>query len=220
MLTRPVGRRSSRQHAISELAHAIAGALTLPNDVADRDELDYLRATRDRARIVLFAMRRIIADHDLDDDDLVSIVATIRDSTSQLAAGDTTAANPYSAFIEAIIATLSISPCSPETSKQAYLHRPVSAPAASCWPVAAPSRVRGSPQQWTGWFGRNGCGIVRGHPGRRSVPRRALPSSGQVRSSAARSSSRGIAALAHQCARGRQGFLAGEGSWAGGRART
>ena len=104
-----------------ELAHAIAGALTLPNDVADHDELDYLRATRDRARIVLFAMRRIIADHDLDDDDLMSIVATIRDSTSQLAAGDTTAADPYSAFIEAIIATLSISPCSPETSERAYL---------------------------------------------------------------------------------------------------
>ena len=77
-----------------ELAHAIAGALTLRNDVADHDELDYLRATRD---------------------------AGGEKWTSQLAAGDTTAADPYSAFIEAIIATLSISPCSPETSGRAYL---------------------------------------------------------------------------------------------------
>lgn len=156
-----------------ELAHAIAGALTLPNDVADHDELDYLRATRDRARIVLFAMRRIIADHDLDDDDLMSIVATIRDSTSQLAAGDTTAADPYSAFIEAIIATLSISPCSPETSERAYLQSARQRAAASCWPVAAPSRVRGS--RTPTWPPRPGCSASSTQATRRSA--RARPTS-------------------------------------------
>ena len=37
---------------LRELAHAVAGALTLPKDVAEREEIDYLRASRDRARIV------------------------------------------------------------------------------------------------------------------------------------------------------------------------
>jgi hypothetical protein len=106
---------------LRELAHAIAGALTLPSDVAELGELDYLRGSRDRARVVLFAMRRIIADHDLDDDDLMSIVATVRDSTTQLAAADTAAADPFRAFTEAIIAALTISPCPPATTERAYL---------------------------------------------------------------------------------------------------
>jgi hypothetical protein len=108
---------------LRELAHAIAGALTVPNDLAELGELDYLRGSRDRARVVLFAMRRIIADHDhdLDDDDLMSIVATIRDSTTQLAAADTAAADPFRAFTEAIIAALTISPCPPATTERAYL---------------------------------------------------------------------------------------------------
>jgi hypothetical protein len=103
-----------------ELAHAIAGALTLPRDVAEREEIDYLRVSRDHARVVLFAMRRIIADRELDDDDLMAIVATIRDSTAQLAAGNTTPADPFSVFIEAIIAALSVSPAAP-ASELAYL---------------------------------------------------------------------------------------------------
>jgi hypothetical protein len=103
-----------------ELAHAIAGALTLPGDVAERDELDYLRASRDHARIVLFAMRRIIADRDLDEDDVMTIAASIRHRTTQLATGDTTPADPLSAFIEAVIAALSIAPAAPQ-SELAYL---------------------------------------------------------------------------------------------------
>jgi hypothetical protein len=103
-----------------ELAHAIAGALTLPRDVAEREEIDYLRVSRDHARVVLFAMRRIIADRELDDDDLMAIVATIRDSTAQLAAGNTTPADPFNAFIEAIITALSIAPAAPQ-SEMAYL---------------------------------------------------------------------------------------------------
>ena len=71
-----------------ELAHAIAAALTLPGDVAEREELDYLRISRDHARAVLFAMRRIIAVRDLDNADLMTIVATIRDSTRQLSASE------------------------------------------------------------------------------------------------------------------------------------
>jgi hypothetical protein len=103
-----------------ELAHAIAGALTLPHDVAEREEIDYLRVSRDHARVVLFAMRRITADRELDDDDLMTIVATIRDSTAQLAAGNATPADPFSAFIQAIIAALSVSPAAP-ASELAYL---------------------------------------------------------------------------------------------------
>ena len=96
-----------------ELAHAIAGALTLPGDVAEREEIDYLRASRDHARIVLFAMRRIIANHDLEEEDLVTIAGSIRDAAGQLAAGDTTASDPLGPFLEAIIATLSVSPVPP-----------------------------------------------------------------------------------------------------------
>jgi phage/plasmid primase-like uncharacterized protein len=83
---------------LRELAHAVAGALTLPNDVADREEIDYLRAGRDRARIVLFAMRRIIADHEIENDpgDVLAVAATIRDHTGLLAAGQ--AADPVRAF--------------------------------------------------------------------------------------------------------------------------
>jgi hypothetical protein len=100
---------------LREFAHAIAGALTLPNDVAEREEIDYLRASRDHARIVLFAMRRIIADHDIEKDprDVMAIAESIRDCTGQLAAGDTSAADPFSAFIEAIITTLTLSPVQP-----------------------------------------------------------------------------------------------------------
>jgi hypothetical protein len=100
---------------LRELAHAIAGALRLPKDVAEREEIDYLRASRDHARIVLFAMRRIIADHEIENDpaDVMAVAASIRDAVGELAAGDTAAADPFSAFIEAIITTLTLSPVQP-----------------------------------------------------------------------------------------------------------
>jgi hypothetical protein len=103
---------------LRELAHAIAGALTLPNDVADLEEVGYLRASRDRARVVLFAMRRIIADHEIENDpgDVMAVVATIRECTGQPAAGQ--AADPVRAFAEAIIATLTLSPIQPVGEKQ------------------------------------------------------------------------------------------------------
>src|ERR1700728_2352915 len=103
---------------LRELAHAIAGALTLPKDVADREEIGYLRASRDHARIVLFAMRRIIADHEIENDpgDLMAVVATIRDCTDQLAAG--LAADPVRAFAEAIMPTWTLAPVQPVGEKQ------------------------------------------------------------------------------------------------------
>jgi hypothetical protein len=103
---------------LRELAHAIAGALTLPNDVADLKEIDYLRASRERVRIVLFAMRRIIADHEIENDpgDVMAVAASIRDYTGQKGAGQ--AADPARAFVEAIIATLTLSPVQPVGEKQ------------------------------------------------------------------------------------------------------
>jgi hypothetical protein len=105
---------------LRELAHAIAGALTLPKDVAEREEIDYLRASRDHAPIVLTAMRRIIADHEIenDPDDLMAVAGSIREATGLLAAGDIAAADPFSAFIEAIITTLTLSPVQPISNKQ------------------------------------------------------------------------------------------------------
>jgi hypothetical protein len=103
---------------LRELAHAIAGALTLPKDVADSEEIGYLRASRDHTRIVLFAMRRIIADHEIENDpgDLMTVVATIRECIDQPAARQ--AADPVRAFAEAIIATLTLSPVQPVGEKQ------------------------------------------------------------------------------------------------------
>jgi hypothetical protein len=114
---RPVPPGSS---PVRELVHAVAGALTLPGDVTEREELEYLRASRDHARVVLFAMRRIIACHELDDEDLMAIVATIRHHTNQLAAGETAPADPFRAFTEAIITALSVAP-DPPMSELAYL---------------------------------------------------------------------------------------------------
>lgn len=103
---------------LRELAHAIAGALTLPKDVAEREEIDYLRASRDHARIVLFAMRRIIADHEIENDprDVIAVAESIRDHTGELAAEQ--GADPARAFTEAIIATLTLSPVQPIGEKQ------------------------------------------------------------------------------------------------------
>ena len=159
-----------------ELAHAIAGALTLPNDVADRDELDYLRATRDAHRPVRHAAhyRR------------PHLTTTTSCRSSHLQAP---ASSPQVTLRPPTRTARLLRPSSRRCrSRRARRRqasgptcsRPVSAPAASCRPVAAPSRVL-SPQQWTGWFGRNGSGMA-WLSWTRSVPRRALPSSGQVRS--------------------------------------
>jgi hypothetical protein len=46
------------------------------------DELTYLRISRDRARVVLFGCKRVLADHELDGRDLLVIAASLRDFTA------------------------------------------------------------------------------------------------------------------------------------------
>jgi len=77
----PPGRTPLR-----ELAEAVAAALTLPNTATTRDELTYLRITRDRARLVLFAMRRILADHEIEGGpgDVMAAVTTLHEQIAEL----------------------------------------------------------------------------------------------------------------------------------------
>jgi len=69
---------------LRELAHAIADALTLPKPATTCDELTYLRISRDHARVVRQAMRRLLADREAGDGDIMITVATLRDETAQL----------------------------------------------------------------------------------------------------------------------------------------
>lgn len=71
---------------LRELAHAVASALALPVPATTRDELTYLRIYRDRARLVLLAMRRILADREIEEDpaDVMSVIAALREQVSQL----------------------------------------------------------------------------------------------------------------------------------------
>jgi hypothetical protein len=71
---------------LRELAHAVANALTLPGPATTRDEVTHLRITRDRARLVVFAMRRILTDHEIEDDprDVMAAVSTLRDQVTEL----------------------------------------------------------------------------------------------------------------------------------------
>jgi hypothetical protein len=70
--------------ALREFCQAIEAALTTP--ATTKDELTYLRISRDRARIVLFGCKRVLADHELDDRDLMAVAASLRDMTTQLPA--------------------------------------------------------------------------------------------------------------------------------------
>jgi hypothetical protein len=71
---------------LRELAHAVANALTLPKNATTRDELTYLRIGRDRARLVVFAMRRILADREIENEpgDVMAAVTTLRDQVAEL----------------------------------------------------------------------------------------------------------------------------------------
>jgi hypothetical protein len=77
----PPGRTPLR-----ELAEAVAAALTLPNPATTRDELTYLRIARNRARLVVFAMRRILAGHESEGDlgDLMAAVTTLHEQIAAL----------------------------------------------------------------------------------------------------------------------------------------
>jgi hypothetical protein len=69
---------------LREFCRAIEAALTLAAPATTKDELTYLRISRDRARVVLFACKRVLADPQLDDRDLMAIAASLRDMTTQL----------------------------------------------------------------------------------------------------------------------------------------
>ncbi len=72
--------------ALREFCRAIEAALTLAPPATTKDELTYLRISRDRARVVLFGCKRVLADHELDDRDLMVLAASLRDMTAQLPA--------------------------------------------------------------------------------------------------------------------------------------
>jgi hypothetical protein len=72
--------------ALREFCRAIEAALTLAAPATTKDELTYLRISRDRARVVLFGCKRVLADHELDDRDLMAIAASLRDMITQLPA--------------------------------------------------------------------------------------------------------------------------------------
>jgi hypothetical protein len=70
--------------ALRELAHVVEKSLTLPRPATTGDELVYLRIVRDRARLVRLAMRRLLADHEADDGDVMVMVAALRGEVGQL----------------------------------------------------------------------------------------------------------------------------------------
>lgn len=72
---------------LRELAHAIDDALALPAAATTRDEVTYLRITRDRARLVRQAARRLLSDREADDEDVMAIVTVLRDQATKLGDG-------------------------------------------------------------------------------------------------------------------------------------
>jgi hypothetical protein len=75
----PVRQIPAGSSAMRELLAAIVQALTLPASDTTKDELTYLRVSRHRARLVLFACRRLLADHEADDTDIMIAVGSLRD---------------------------------------------------------------------------------------------------------------------------------------------
>jgi hypothetical protein len=69
---------------LRELAHAVDQALALPAPATTGDGLCYLHIHRDRARLVRHAMRCVLADREVGDDDIMAIVTSLRDQAAQL----------------------------------------------------------------------------------------------------------------------------------------
>jgi hypothetical protein len=80
----PTGLSSSS--ALREFCRAIEAALTLTAPATTKDELTYLRISRDRARVVLLGCKRVLADDEVDDRDLMAIAASLREMITQLPA--------------------------------------------------------------------------------------------------------------------------------------
>jgi hypothetical protein len=75
-LVRPVPPGSS---ALRELLAAIVSALTLPMSDTATDEWACLRISRDRTRLVMLICRRLLADREADDTDVMIAVTSLRD---------------------------------------------------------------------------------------------------------------------------------------------
>jgi hypothetical protein len=69
---------------LRELLAAITAALTLPGPATERDEVTYLRIHRDRARLVLFTCRRLLADREAYDRDVMVSVTRLREDAASL----------------------------------------------------------------------------------------------------------------------------------------
>ena|ERR1700733_2063652 len=67
-----------------EMFRAIQDALALPAPAATRDELTYLRASRDRSRLVRTTMNRLLRDRELSDRDLLVAAAALRGAAADL----------------------------------------------------------------------------------------------------------------------------------------
>jgi hypothetical protein len=78
---RPIPPGSS---PMRELCHAVDQALALPAPATVRDETTYLRILRDRVRLVRSAIRRLLADREAEDGDVMLAAASLRDEAAQL----------------------------------------------------------------------------------------------------------------------------------------
>ncbi|MGC1283589.1 MAG: hypothetical protein WA895_11705 [Streptosporangiaceae bacterium] len=67
-----------------ELCHAVDRALALPAPATVRDETTYLRILRDRVRLVRSAIRRLLAEREAEDRDVMLAAASLRDEAAQL----------------------------------------------------------------------------------------------------------------------------------------
>jgi hypothetical protein len=85
--SRPVPPVPPGSTALREFCHAVISALTIPDAteqpglrLADNTEdVAVLRLYRDRTRLVLTTMRRILADREIDDHDVMIFVASLRE---------------------------------------------------------------------------------------------------------------------------------------------
>jgi hypothetical protein len=73
--------------ALREVLHAVTNALTLPTPATERDEVAYLRISRDHARELVWMCRRLLqGPRDFDDGDVMAVVNALRDKIGQLPA--------------------------------------------------------------------------------------------------------------------------------------
>lgn len=70
--------------ALLELCHAIDDAMALPRPAAERDEQTYLKCVRDRARLVRYAVKKLIEIRNADEDDVMAVVLRLRAEIGQL----------------------------------------------------------------------------------------------------------------------------------------